>query len=169
MKSVPWASTPTPNPNSNANSHRSGKALTVSNADGGVERLLNFIETQLEQLIASSTLERSDFATSESLRLVTERRLEITAQACVDVAHRILASLDHEGVRTGAGAIEQLGQIGVIPAPFATRFKPIAQFRNVLAHLYVELDWDIVYSNLQQLDDIEDYLDHIREWLQRTE
>jgi uncharacterized protein YutE (UPF0331/DUF86 family) len=48
---------------------------------------------------------------------------------------------------------------------FARTFKRIAQFRNVLAHMYVEIDWDLVYANLQRVDEIGEYAEYIRAWL----
>lgn len=42
---------------------------------------------------------------------------------------------------------------------------PIAGFRNILVHEYLAVDWDEVYENLQQLGDLHQFAEHIREWL----
>jgi uncharacterized protein YutE (UPF0331/DUF86 family) len=137
----------------------------VNNVNGALARLLSFIDEQLVQLTALSRLDRSEFEESETLRLIAERRLEITAQACLDVAHRILASSGSEGMRAGAEAVEEIARSGIVPVEFARTFKRIAQFRNVLAHMYVEIDWDLVYANLQRVDEIGEYAEYIRAWL----
>ena len=41
------------------------------------------------------------------------------------------------------------------PPEFAERLAPLAGFRNVLAHQYLGVDWDEVYSHLQKLDDLD--------------
>lgn len=66
----------------------------VSDESSGLDHLLSYIDEQLEQLMSLSQLPRDEFERSETLRLVAEPRLETTAQACVDVAHRILAMHD---------------------------------------------------------------------------
>ncbi len=35
---------------------------------------------------------------------------------------------------------------------FAQKFAPIAGFRNILIHEYLDIDWDEVYKNLQKID-----------------
>lgn len=37
---------------------------------------------------------------------------------------------------------------------FAQKFAPIAGFRNILIHEYLDIDWDEVYKNLQKMDQI---------------
>src|SRR5690606_24447891 len=97
--------------------------------------------------------------------LATERRLETTAQACIDIAHRILAIEGRAGLRTSAESILELADLDILPRDFARSFAGIAGFRNVLAHMYIELDWRLVYQNLQQWEQIERYADYVRAWL----
>ncbi|MCS4039820.1 uncharacterized protein YutE (UPF0331/DUF86 family) [Salinibacter ruber] len=66
-------------------------------------------------------------------------------------------------------AIRQQGELGVLPSEFADRLAPLAGFRNVLAHQYLGVNWDEVYSHLQQLDDLDRFAKHIRQWLQMRE
>ena len=42
---------------------------------------------------------------------------------------------------------------------------PLAGFRNILIHEYLEIDFDEVYQNLQELKDLYSFLDHVREWM----
>jgi uncharacterized protein YutE (UPF0331/DUF86 family) len=136
----------------------------VTSEKSASARLLSFIDEQLESLIALSRLRLDEFQQNESLRLIAERRLETTAQACIDLAHRILSEMDRAGVRSGREAILELSEIGVLPAEFAREFSSIAGFRNVLAHMYVQIDWEIVYQNLQRMDLVSAYVTHVREW-----
>ncbi len=58
-----------------------------------------------------------------------------------------------------------MGELGVLPADFARTLAPLAGFRNVMVHEYVALNWDVVYRNLSQLDQLEQFRHLILEWL----
>lgn len=58
-----------------------------------------------------------------------------------------------------------MGELGVIPLDFARRLAPIAGFRNILIHEYLNVDWGIVYSSLQDLGDLEHFSALIQQWL----
>jgi len=63
-------------------------------------------------------------------------------------------------------SIDTLGEYGIIPADFAYDFAKIASFRNFLAHHYEKIDYIVVCEkSLNSLDDIQIYLDYIRESL----
>jgi uncharacterized protein YutE (UPF0331/DUF86 family) len=64
-------------------------------------------------------------------------------------------------------AILRMGELGILPPEFALRLAPIAGFRNILIHEYLTVDWSIVYSSLQDLDDLEQFSSLIQQWLAR--
>ena len=110
---------------------------------------------------------RSDFDADPYLRDIVERNLEIAAQCCIDIAHRIISL---EGARKPADyydAIVQLGELGVLMPDFAGRLAPLAGFRNILVHEYLQVDWDVVYRNLNRLDDLEQFAELVRMWLRQ--
>ena len=50
---------------------------------------------------------------------------------------------------------------------FAERFAPIAGFRNILVHNYLEIDWKEVYDNLQKLSDVYEFMEYVKIWLRK--
>jgi uncharacterized protein YutE (UPF0331/DUF86 family) len=77
---------------------------------------------------------RVEFDMNPYLRDVVERNLEVAAQCCIDVSHRIISL---EGARKPTDwydAIMSMGELGVLSAEFALHLAPLAGFRNVLAH-----------------------------------
>jgi len=70
-----------------------------------------------------------------------------------------------EKPRDAYGAIEMLGKIGVLPHELAQRLAPIAGFRNILVHEYLEIDWNEVLRHLQRLGDLYNFMEHIKRWL----
>lgn len=64
---------------------------------------------------------------------------------------------------------DRLAELGAIPAEFATRLRPIAGFRNVLVHGYLQVDLAVVEQVLKEkLDDIEVFARHIEAFLDRA-
>lgn len=68
-----------------------------------------------------------------------ERGLQLCAQNALDIATHLAASAGRDAPDY-ASAIDVLGDIGVLPAGFALRFRGIAGFRNVLVHGYLGVD-----------------------------
>ncbi|MBW1669757.1 MAG: DUF86 domain-containing protein [Deltaproteobacteria bacterium] len=105
----------------------------------GIERRLQRLRECLLKLEPLKEKEKSEFVRDPYLRDIVERNLEVAAQACIDIANRIIS-------------IEHLE-------------KPRDGFRNVLIHEYLEIDWEEVYQNLQGLKDLYSFLDYVREWM----
>lgn len=110
---------------------------------------------------------RAEFDADPVLRDVAERNFEVAAQCVIDVAMRMISLEQAPRTSDGAQAIRRLAEIGVLPADFAARLAPIAGFRNVLAHEYLDVDWDIVHAHFGKLDDLRAFARAAREWLRR--
>ncbi len=99
------------------------------------------------------------------LQDVIERNFEVAAQACIDISNRIISLEDFQKPADYYQAIERLGEHDILPEKFADEFAPIAGFRNLLVHQYLEIDYEEVYEYLQNLEQLYKFMDHIREWL----
>jgi uncharacterized protein YutE (UPF0331/DUF86 family) len=59
-----------------------------------------------------------------------------------------------------------MSELGILNPVFARSLAHIAGFRNILIHEYLGIDWDEVYKNLTRLDDLLQFAEAIREWMQ---
>ena len=84
---------------------------------------------------------------SREERWVVERGLQLCTQNVLDVATHLSASAGRD-VPDYATAIDQLADLGVLPGEFAARFRPVAGFRNVIVHGYLDVDLEIVHRML---------------------
>jgi uncharacterized protein YutE (UPF0331/DUF86 family) len=133
----------------------------------GIERRLNELNERLARLEPFRTRARAEFDADPYLRDIVERNLEVAAQCCIDIGHRIIALQEAPKPRDYYEAILRLGELRVLPPDLAQRLAPIAGLRNVLIHEYVAVNWDEVYRSLQQLDDLIAFAEAIRAWLRR--
>ncbi|MFB6262957.1 MAG: DUF86 domain-containing protein [Bradymonadaceae bacterium] len=109
---------------------------------------------------------RTDFRNDPYLRDIVERNLEVAAQAVIDICHRALAVEGASSPEDYRDAILRAGEIGLIDTEFAEELAPLAGFRNILAHQYAAIDWDLVYQHLQKLDVFDRFASAVREWLE---
>jgi len=96
-----------------------------------------------------------------------EHNFQIAIQAALDIASIILADQSVKIPRDYKDLFPSLAEIGILPADFAQKLVGMAKFRNVLVHLYLEVDLRRVYRYLQEnLDDFETFARYVSEWLQ---
>lgn len=108
---------------------------------------------------------RTDFDEDAYLRDIVERNLEVAAQCCIDICHRIISLEKAQKPKDYYDTIMRMGELGVLPPDFAREFAPISGFRNILVHEYLGLNWDEVYDNLNRLDELLRFADLIRRWM----
>ncbi len=90
-------------------------------------------------------------------RWVVERGLQLCTQNVLDIATHLAASAGRD-VPDYATAIDQLAELGVLPGEFAARIRPVAGFRNVIVHGYLDVDLEIVHRLLNdRLDDFAEF------------
>lgn len=111
------------------------------------------------------TRPKDELAADTFLRDIVERNLEVAIQACIDIANRIISIEQHERPADAHGALRALGDLGVLSRTHAERMAPLAGLRNVLAHAYLDIDWDEVYQRLQELPDFVVFIDSIKPWV----
>jgi uncharacterized protein YutE (UPF0331/DUF86 family) len=123
----------------------------------------------------SATLKRYKSFTKEKIRNNTdirgavERYLYLEAQAVIDLAEAVIAHHDFRKPTTMSEAFYILNEEKIIPDKLTEKLVKMVGFRNVLAHDYEDIDYDIVYNVLQKgLNDIEIFLKIISKKLDIT-
>lgn len=99
------------------------------------------------------------------LQDVIKRNFEVAAQSCIDISNRIISLADLQKPADYYEAIERIGEADVLPDKFARDLAPIAGFRNLLVHQYLDIDQKEVYSYLENLNQLYQFGKYIREWL----
>jgi uncharacterized protein YutE (UPF0331/DUF86 family) len=99
-------------------------------------------------------------------RWIVERGLQLCTQNVLDIATHIAASAGQD-VPDYATAIGQLADLGVLTRTFAEHLRPLAGFRNVIVHGYLDVDLEIVHRILNdRLDDLTEFARLVTRYLE---
>ncbi|MDQ3725588.1 MAG: DUF86 domain-containing protein [Actinomycetota bacterium] len=107
----------------------------------------------------------SAYLADEQLRLMTERCLQLAAQICVDLGLQVLAEQPAPTPEKYADVFRTLGREGLIESDLADRLANAAKQRNLLVHLYLEVDDKKVFASLTHLDDLRQFAAFVGEQL----
>ncbi|MCW5853567.1 MAG: DUF86 domain-containing protein [Anaerolineae bacterium] len=106
------------------------------------------------------------FSRDRTISRAAERYFQLAIQAALDIGAVILSE---EGVKVPEeyrDIFPRLADIGVLPPEFASKLVGMAKFRNVLVHLYLQVDPALVYHYLQHdLGDLERFAQYVGEYL----
>jgi len=127
------------------------------------------LDQQLQFLQPVAELPLAEFLADHRTHAAAERDLQVAVECVLDICNHIVAT---EGLGAPASyrdAIVLLGRGGVIPADFAKRLAPMASFRNILVHGYLELDRTQVHRFLcERLEDLRTFGMLVLDWIDRA-
>lgn len=119
-------------------------------------RRLAKLEELLAQLRELSRAEREQFLTDRALQAQAERWLHLAAECTLDLANHLIADRGWPTPGTYRDAFRTLAERGVIEPDLARKMEGWAGLRNVLVHLYLEVDHatvhDILANDLGELE-----------------
>lgn len=143
--------------------------MTLGQADPEVvRRHLAALREALANLRRHAGCTAQELRANADLRWAVERGLQLCIQNTLDIATHLAAGsgLDAPDYAT---AIDRLAELAVLPAEFAVRLRPIAGFRNVLVHGYLQVDLRIVEEVLKtKLDELDEFARRIEAHLGRA-
>jgi uncharacterized protein YutE (UPF0331/DUF86 family) len=99
----------------------------------------------------------------------TEHFLQLCAESCIDVANHIVSAQRYRAPKDFADVFAVLAENGILPKSSLPRLQAMARFRNLVVHLYWEVDPERVFDILSNhLHDFQEFEDVILEFIQRT-
>ncbi len=115
---------------------------------------LDRLEHLLERLEEVRREGEDAYLADERLRATTERWLQLAIQACVDIGAQLAAELSVRPPSDYAGVFLNLAEAEMVPKELAERLAAAARQRNVLVHMYLDIDDRAIYASLGRLDDL---------------
>ena len=126
-----------------------------------VAKKLAFVESCVQQLRTLARPERIADDVREA-RFV-EHTLQLAIQAVLDVGSHIVSDDRLGEPETGRDVFRLLAKAGVVDPALAQRLERMAGFRNVVVHLYQEVDLGIVRDVVENhLGDLVEFAETVR-------
>lgn len=127
---------------------------------------LSAIANAVNALKNLQSLSYDEFAREHVLNASAERDFQVAIQAAIDIGSILLAGTSAKVPESYRDIFLALADVDILPRAFAARLAQMAQFRNVLVHLYLEVDLQKVYQYLQHnLADFELFAQHVSAYL----
>ena len=133
-----------------------------------IRRHVAALRESLEVLATHRGLSVDELDANVEARWIVERGLQLCAQNVLDIATHIAAGRGRD-VPDYASAIDELGRLGVLDRAFASEFREVAGFRNVVVHGYLDVDLNVVYTLMsERLGDFETFAGQVEAYLAGT-
>lgn len=118
---------------------------------------LRRLEKLIEDLEAIRREGEETYLADTRLRMATERQLELAVQICVDIGAQLVMERSVRAPENYADVFKVMAEAGLLPVELADRLGAAAKQRNLLVHLYLEIDDRAVFSSLESLDDLRQF------------
>jgi uncharacterized protein YutE (UPF0331/DUF86 family) len=122
-----------------------------------VEARLQRLEEMLERLEEVRSEGEEAYLGNAQQRAATERLLQLSIQICIDLGAQIVTEQSAPPPSSYSDVFKILGDTGIIPTNMAQRLGNAARQRNLLVHLYMEIDDRAVFASLAYLDDLREF------------
>ena len=114
------------------------------------------IDEFLELLNQIGSTKEDQFVNDKILIGSAKYYLQVSIEACLDVANHIIASERLRAPKDYADSFSVLNETGFISTELCVKLRQIAKFRNRLVHLYSEIDNNYIYGFIR--NDLNDFL-----------
>lgn len=127
---------------------------------------LSALEGYLAELRGFRRYDQDRFLNEPAIHHLAERYLHLACECVLDIAHHVIADAGFDLPATYRDTMDVLQREGLIDEELATRLKDWMGFRNVLVHLYIEIDHARTYRAIQEdLGDLERFAGAMAELL----
>ncbi len=141
-----------------------GKPMSIDRSR--VNRLLESIREELVYLEEFALVPREHYLKDGRTQRLVERCLQRATEAAISIGNHIIARKGFRAPQDYADVFQVLLEHDVLPADLARQMKDLAKFRNLLVHVYWEIDHQQVYDRLpERIVTLHTFAQHIAHWL----
>jgi uncharacterized protein YutE (UPF0331/DUF86 family) len=116
------------------------------------------MDSLIQNLKEIKKKEEEKFVSNYLLYLSAQRALETCINICIDIGNHIL-SLNKNGIpETYSEIFIELSKLGIIDKSLEEKLITMTKFRNLLGHLYMDIDNKKIYEILEEnLEDFNEF------------
>ena len=131
-----------------------------------IERRLAHQRNLLAELAALDNRTGEALREAPVVRAATERMIQAIVDLALDINAHIASTALGQAPGTGRESFDLMATAGVISRQLADQLKPAVGLRDVLVHLYADIDVDIVADSVDEfLIGFRDYVRNVARWL----
>ena len=117
------------------------------------------IRQSLDRLASIAQVPREDFLRNQDLMDIASYRLLVAIESAIQLCYHVSAHRAHRAPESYAACFALLSEAGIVPDGLSRRLQQMARFRNMLVHVYWDVDYNRVYDVLQEnLDDLRGFV-----------
>ena len=95
--------------------------------------------------------------------------LQVAIETCINIANHIIASERLRAPKDYKDSFKVLNEAGILPDDFTRTMRELAGLRNLLVHLYWDVDDQMVYEGIRsELRDFETFVEFIVAYLEQA-
>lgn len=134
-----------------------------------IEGLLRHLCTYLGHLREIAAMGQERFLADPLLIGSARYYLQISVEQCLNIAQHLIATQRLRAPRDYRDTFRVLQEAGILPVENAQKMQALAGLRNLLVHVYWDVDDAMIYVGLRdELQDFEEYVQHILAYLERS-
>lgn len=134
-----------------------------------LRRRLRTLERCLRALRELRKRGREAFVRDDAVQDRVERNAELLAQSCVDIALHIVSASGVAAPETYSDAIRAVAPVVGLPEKVTDRVAAAVRLRNILVHMYLDIDHGRLFDELDWIEDTEILAAHVERWLSAIE
>jgi uncharacterized protein YutE (UPF0331/DUF86 family) len=135
-----------------------------------VERRLAHQRDLLAELRKLQPLTAERLAAEPVVRAAVERMIQAVVDLAVDINGHIASSVLERSPATGRESFDLMVTATVLDASLAERLKPSVGMRNILVHLYADIDVNIISDSIDEFETaFSEYVRNVSRWLLRAD
>ncbi len=128
-----------------------------------IENKISSVKKYLKLLERYKNYSRNEIENNPDIRGAVERYLYLTTQAVLDLAESLISYKKFRKPTALRESFDILQEENQISMDLAEKLVKMAGFRNIMAHDYEKINYDIVYDVLHhRLKDITEFLEIIK-------
>jgi len=133
-----------------------------------VEGLIRHLRQYTGHLWDIAKLGRKEFLNDPMAIGSARYYLQASIESCIDIANHIIATEGLRAPKDYKDTFKVLNEAGIIPDDFTRTMRAMAGLRNLLVHLYWEVDDEMIYEGIRsELDDFETFVAYIMEFIEK--
>ncbi|MEA2084483.1 MAG: DUF86 domain-containing protein [Thermodesulfobacteriota bacterium] len=121
-----------------------------------VLRLLGILDEALAELVNIRRIEKADVLSSRD-RFALEDLFYRLGMAAIDICFHVAAKSGGKVPGTYKDCFAELVSLGFLDPALADKLKELAGLRNVIAHMYWDVDYSQLYDFLSDLECVQDF------------